>query len=63
MRDGSDQDRITIAAISVLSERNADRIEDEVRKALSNKGFSERVVKAACEHVHEQFIDSLSRDR
>ena len=63
VRDSSDQDRITIAAISVLSERNADRIEDEVRKALSNKGFSERVVKAACEHVHEQFIDSLSRDR
>ncbi|HEY7428345.1 MAG TPA: hypothetical protein VH682_29200 [Gemmataceae bacterium] len=48
-------DKVTVAAISVLSERSAERIEEEVRKALSNKGFSERLIKAACEHVHEQF--------
>lgn len=63
VRDGSEQDRMTVAALSVLSERSADRIEDEVRKALSNKGFSDRVIKAACEHVHEQFINNPSRDR
>ncbi|MGH7174130.1 MAG: hypothetical protein ACRELF_04370 [Gemmataceae bacterium] len=63
VRDGGDQDRITVAAISVLAERSADRIEEEVRKALSNKGFSDRLIKAACEHVHEQFINGPSRDR
>ncbi|HTU20769.1 MAG TPA: hypothetical protein VMG10_22100 [Gemmataceae bacterium] len=60
LRDGNEQDRIMLAAISVLSERSADRIEDEVRKALSNKGFSDRLIKAACEHVHEQFVNNLS---
>jgi hypothetical protein len=63
IRDGSEQDRMTVAAISVLAERGAERIEDEVRKALSNKGFSDRVIKAACEHVHEQFSNNPSRDR
>jgi hypothetical protein len=63
LRDGSERDRITIAAISILAERSAERIEDEVRKALSNKGFSDRLVQAACEHVHEQFVSNPSRDR
>ncbi|HEY7330198.1 MAG TPA: hypothetical protein VH592_21350 [Gemmataceae bacterium] len=62
LSDGSERDRITIAAISVLAQRSADRIEDEVRKALSNKGFSERLIQAACEHVHEQFVDRPGRD-
>jgi hypothetical protein len=62
LRDASDRDRITIAAISILAERSAERIEDEVRKALSNKGFSDRLIQAACEHVHEQFVNP-SRDR
>jgi len=63
VRDGSEQDRMTVAAISVLAERSADRIEDEVRKGLSNKGFSDRLIEAACEHVHEQFTNSPSRER
>jgi hypothetical protein len=62
LRDGSERDRITIAAISILAERSAERIEDEVRKALSNKGFSDRLIQAACEHVHEQFVNP-GRDR
>ncbi len=63
VRDGSERDRITVAAISVLAERSADRVEDEVRKALSNKGYSDRLIQAACEHVHEQFVRNPSRDR
>lgn len=62
VRDGGERDRITVAAISVLAERSADRIEDEVRKALSNKGYSDRLIQAACEHVHERFVRQ-SRDR
>jgi SOS response regulatory protein OraA/RecX len=57
--EGSIEDKATIAAISVLAERSADRIEDEVRKALSKKGFSDRLIKAACEHVHEQFVGEV----
>jgi hypothetical protein len=60
--DGSERDRLTIAAISILAERSADRIEEEVRKALSNKGFSDRVIQAACAHVREQFAANPSRD-
>jgi hypothetical protein len=63
LRDGSERDRITLAAISILAERSADRIEDEVRKALSNKGFSDRLIQAACEHVREQFVEHPGRDR
>jgi hypothetical protein len=61
--NGSEEERITVAAISVLAERSADRIEDEVRKALSNKGFSDHVIQAACTHVREQLIPHPSRDR
>jgi hypothetical protein len=57
--EGSIEDKATIAAISVLAERSADRIEDEVRKALDKKGFSDRLIKAACEHVHEQFVGEV----
>jgi hypothetical protein len=50
------EDKITVAVISVLAERSTDRVEEEVRKALSNKGFSDRLIKAACEHVREQLL-------
>lgn len=58
---GNERDRLTIALISVLAERSADRIENEVRKALTNKGFSDRLIQAACEHVREQFATKPSR--
>lgn len=61
--NGSEEERMTVAAISVLAERSADHIEDEVRKALSNKGFSDHVIQAACTHVREQFHSHSSRDR
>ncbi len=54
--------KLTVAAISVLAERSADRIEETVRKALTDKGFSDRLIKAACDHVHEQFSTDV-KDR
>lgn len=63
IRDGSEEERMTVAAISILAERSADRIEDEVRKALSNKGFSDHVIQAACAHVREQLVHHPSGDR
>jgi hypothetical protein len=53
--DDDDQAKLTVAAISILAERSADRIEEMVVKALSGKGFSDHVIKAAREHIHEQF--------
>jgi hypothetical protein len=59
VRDDDTRAKCTIAALSVLGERSADRIEDTVRRALSDKGFSDRLIKAACDHVHEQFTADL----
>jgi hypothetical protein len=63
VHDGSEEERMTVAAISILAERSAERIEAEVRKALSNKGFSDHVIQAACAHVREQLVHDPSRDR
>jgi hypothetical protein len=55
VRDDRESDRLTVALVGTLAERSPQRIEEEVRKALSNKGFSDRLIQAACEHVREQF--------
>jgi hypothetical protein len=52
---GDRRGRVTVAAVSVLAGRSAGRIEEEVRRALAGKGFSDPVIRAACEHVREQF--------
>jgi hypothetical protein len=62
VREDDVQAKLAVAAISVLAERSADHIEHTVRKALADKGFSERLIKAACDHVHEQFIAEI-KDR
>jgi hypothetical protein len=59
--DDDDQAKLTVAAISILAERSADRIEEMVVKALTGKGFSDHVIKAAREHVHEQFQKDSSQ--
>jgi hypothetical protein len=51
--------KLTVAAISVLAERNVGHIEETVRKALADKGFSDRLIKAACDHVREQFAGEI----
>ncbi len=50
---------MTVAVVSVLAERRADRIEEQVRKALTDKGFSDRLIQAACEHVREQILKEI----
>ncbi len=55
VRDDRESDRLTVAVVGLLAERSPQHIEDEVRKALSNKGFSDRLIRAACDHVREQF--------
>ena len=53
--DDNADGKLAVALASVLAERNADRSEEVMHKALANKGFDARVVKLACEYVREQF--------
>jgi hypothetical protein len=55
LRDDDVQGKLAVAAVSVLAERSADHIEETVRKALTDNGFNARVIKLACDLVHEQF--------
>lgn len=59
--NGTEADKITVAAFSILAKRGGDQIENEVRKALSNKGFSDHVIQAACAHVRDQFRPQAGR--
>ena len=55
VRDDNETDRLTVAVLSVLAERSPERIEEKVRQALSNKGYSDQLIQAACEQVRKQF--------
>jgi hypothetical protein len=58
--DESDTDgQVAVAAVSMLSQRSGDRVEDLVRKALTGKGFDPHLVKVACELVHDQLSSDL----
>jgi hypothetical protein len=62
LRDDDVKGKLAVALASVLADRSADRIEDSVRRALAGKGFSDRLIKAACDFVHEQFAAEI-KDR
>jgi len=55
LKEGNARGKAAVGAVSVLAGRNPDRLEEVVRQALFNRGFSDKLIKAACEHVHEQF--------
>jgi hypothetical protein len=59
LKDGNTKGKVAVAAVNVLSQRSADRVEEAVKKALSDKGFHPNVVKTACEFVHEQLSNDL----
>jgi hypothetical protein len=59
LKDGNTKGRVAVAAVNVLSQRSADRVEEAVKKALGDKGFHPNVVKTACEFVHEQLSNDL----
>jgi hypothetical protein len=58
VRDGNVKGQVTVAAVSVLAGRSADRIGETIRKALA-KGYSEPLIKAVCEQVREQFAAEI----
>jgi hypothetical protein len=56
LAESNTRGKVAVAAVSVLAERSADRVEGLVRRALANKGFSDKLIQAACEHVREQIL-------
>jgi hypothetical protein len=56
LADGNAKGKAAVAAVSLLAERSAERVEGMVRKALTDKGFSDKLMQAACEHVREQIL-------
>jgi hypothetical protein len=63
LKGGNTKGKVAVAAVNVLSQRSADRVEEAVKKALGDKGFHPNVVKTACEFVHEQLINDLKEAR
>jgi hypothetical protein len=57
LADGDTKGQAAVGVVSMLAERSPDRVEKQVRKALTGKGFSGPVIQAACEHVREQWRD------
>jgi hypothetical protein len=55
VRDSNLEGKLTVAVVSALAGRSAERIEASVRKALTDRGFSEHVIDAACKHVREEY--------
>lgn len=64
LRLGSDgeQGKMAVAVTSLLASRSGPRVEESIRKALKDKGFSDRLIDVACEYVREQLAQE-SRDR
>ncbi|MCI0463028.1 MAG: hypothetical protein L0Z62_39275, partial [Gemmataceae bacterium] len=56
LRESNQQGRMAVGAISVLSQRSADRVEELVKKALANKGYDARLVQLVAQQVHEQLL-------
>jgi hypothetical protein len=55
LRPDNTRGRKAVAVAAVLAGRSADRVEETVRKGLSDRGLSKKFVEAACEQVREQF--------
>jgi hypothetical protein len=59
LRPDNERGKLAVAAAAVLAGRSAERIEESVRRALSGKGFSDRLIQAACDHVREQLTGEV----
>jgi hypothetical protein len=61
LKDSDEKGREALGAVLVLSRRGADRVEEVVRVALSNKGYDPGLVKTAAERVRQQLLDDLKQ--
>jgi hypothetical protein len=58
VREDDVKAKVLVAAVGVLAGRGADRIEENVRKALEN-GFSKKLIDAAAEQVREKLLAEI----
>jgi hypothetical protein len=63
LADSDTEGKLAVGAVDVLGGRSADRVEELVRKALTDKGFHPTLVKTACDFVHEQLSADLKDAR
>jgi hypothetical protein len=56
LRDTNIKGKMALGAVGVLAQRSADRVEELVKKALSNKGYDPKLIQLAGEHVHEHLL-------
>jgi hypothetical protein len=59
VRPDNEEGKLAVAAASVMGSRSPGRIDEAIRKALEGKGFSERVIQAARDHVREQLTGEV----
>jgi hypothetical protein len=59
LKDSDVKGKEALGAVVILSGRGADRMEEVVRVALSNKGYDPGLVKTAAERVRQQLLDDL----
>jgi hypothetical protein len=59
LKDSDVKGKEAVGAVMILSGRGADRVEEVVRVALSNKGYDPGLVKTAAERVRQQLLDDL----
>jgi hypothetical protein len=61
LNDSDVKGKEALGAVLILSGRGADRLEEVVRLALSNKGYDPGLVKTAAERVRQQLLDDLKQ--
>jgi hypothetical protein len=63
LHDANTEGKLAVGAVAVLNQRSARQVKELVRKALANKGYSPKLVDAACEDVYEQLIADVKEGR
>jgi hypothetical protein len=63
LADSDAEGKLAVGAVEVLGGRSSERVEEMVRKALTDKGFHPTLVKTACDFVHEQLSAELKEAR
>jgi hypothetical protein len=59
LKENDVKGREALGAVLLLSGRSADRVDEAVRTALSNKGYDPALIKTAAERVRQQLLDDL----
>jgi hypothetical protein len=59
LRVSSPEAQTLVAAVGLLSQRSAGRIEGWIRDALAHKGYDAELIELACRRVHEHLVATI----